>query len=404
MNSLSRNQIDQIAADLESQGITFEPLKSELLDHLICDVELEMENGSDFIHAWLSVKNKIPHNHFNHLQTETMELLSKKINPVRIFGLISIALLAFATLFKTLHLAGTGQLLLAFLVAISVTLIIGSVRSVKIYSEKKGRGIIWLTTFIIISFILALCCLTLQLPGAEPLLYFSIISIAILFPALSVYFYSSSKKLKDYLLIRLIQDNQSIIEGSALTLIGFGLIFNYSALLLGQMNYGGIIYFLFSIILIGMYVYSLTWKYYIESDSTGNRYTLLLLITSSVAFIMFLMPVIRIDYGLVLRSSLAFVPMIILCLITAVNYYKFSNSKNKSTLTILSVLLLFYPLLRLGTKLQWYSDIVATLITNNYFILGFLLVLIVLLIAFRKERLFKALIILTMASHMIPSL
>jgi hypothetical protein len=404
MGSLTRNQIEQISADLQAQGITFEPLRQELLDHLICDIESQMDDGRAFNDAWIAVRNNIPQNHFKKIQTETMELLNKKINPLRIFAIISLSLLIFATLFKIMHLQGAAVLLLAFLITTSLTLLVGSARSVYVYRESKGRGVIFLATILIITFIVALCFKVLHLPGATELMYFSIIALCILLPSLSIYFYVSKQQLKDYLLIRLISDNQNLLEKTALVLIGFGLLFNYSSLLFGPETFGGVIFFIFSVILIGMYVYSLTWKYYVDTTSTEGPQRFLLLLFSSLAFVSFMMPVLGAGINEVLRNYLAYIPLIIFIGIVSVFYGKFSGSKNRSTLSALSLLLLFYPILRLGTKLQWYGDAVGSLTTNPIFILGFLIFLLVLLAIYRKEKLFKALVILTIASHMIPNI
>lgn len=404
MGSLSRDQIAQISQDIQQQGITFDPLREELLDHLICDIEIRMADGSNFNDAWMIVKKQIPENHFKHIQTETMELLNKKINPVRVLGILSFALLVFATLFKMLHFPGAGILLISFLIAVSVTLLAGSTRSVYVYREFRGRGVILLTTVIIISFIMGLCFKVLHLPGATELLTFAVLSLCFLFPALSIYFYVSKQKLKDYLLIRLIKDNQTILENTALTLIGFGLLFNYSSLLFERENFGGVIFFIFSIILTGMYVYTLTWKYYVEREPSKGNAGMLLLIFSSLAFIMFMLPVLDVNLDPVLRYFLAYTPGAIFCLITFTYYLKYADSKNRSILAALSSFLVFYPLLRLGTKLEWFEGWIGGLTTNSYFIVGFLIFLIALLVIYRKERLFKALIILTIASHMIPNL
>ncbi|MFY0601369.1 MAG: hypothetical protein JXR03_16970 [Cyclobacteriaceae bacterium] len=403
MGSLSQDQLDKISEDLHQQGITFDPLREELLDHLICDVEIQMREGADFATAWKSVKDEIPNNHFKNIQNETMELLRKKVNPVKIFAIISFGLLAFATLFKILHLQGAGMLMLLFLVCTCATLLVGSTRSIYVYRESRGRGAIVITTILIISFIAGLCFKILHLPGATMLLYFSVITLSILFPALSIYFLTSRKKLKDHLLIKLIEDNQKILERAAMILIGFGLLFNYSSLLYGAENYGGVIFFIFSVIITGIYIYTFTWSHYVHSERPKSSANLLLLIVSSLAFIMFMLPVLGRDLNFVFRQFIASGAMVFFIGIILIHYSKFSTSEYKSILAPMSSFLLFYPLLRLGIKLQWFENTLGGLVTNNNFIIGFLVFLLLLLFAFRKERLFKALIILLIASHMIPT-
>ena len=404
MASLSRDEISRISEDLHLEGITFEPLRSELMDHLVCDVEAHMNKGMSFNQAWKSVKEDIPTDHFDHLQKETMEILNKKINPVRVFSGISLALLAFATLFKMLRLQGAGHLLISFLVMASVTLLVGTTRSIYVYKEFKGRSIILLATLLIVAFIGALCFGVMNLPGYRGLLYFSVISICVLFPALSLYFYRSKQKLKDHLLIKLIRENQSIIENTALILIGFGLAFNYSSLLWAR-NTGitGLIFFVFSIILVGIYAFSLSWPHFVKEKSSQGNLNLFLLISSSLAFIMFMLPAVGRDMHVVLRQYLAFLPGIIFCLIVFVHYLKFSESHHRSELAALSIVLSFYPLLRLAIKLGWFGNILpATLVTDPFFILLVLVFFVLLLAGYRKEKLFKTLVILMIASHMIP--
>lgn len=404
MGTLSKAQVNMIAEDLRLQGITFEPLYEELLDHLISDIEAQMEAGKDFSTAWQSVKTEIPNNHFKNIQKETMELLSKKINLVKMFGFISFGLLTLATLFKMLHWPGAGGLLFSFLLGACVTLLMGSSRSVYIYRESKGRGVIMLTTLLIISFIAGLCFKVLHLPGASALLSFSVVTISILFPALSVYFLLSKRKLKDHLLIRLIEENQKTLENTALILIGFGLLFNYSSILFGGENFGGIIFFIFSIIIIGMYIYSFAWSHYVN-DKKSNRITnWLLLIASSLAFIMFMLPVMGSGLNFIFRQFAGFGAIAFFIMIVIVHYAKFSISGNRKILAPLSSFLLFYPFVRMGIKLEWFEGVLGGITTNNNFILGFLGFLLVLLVVFRKERLFKALVLLTIASHMIPTI
>jgi len=404
MASLSNKEIEHISTNLQAQGITFEPLRQELLDHLICDIEMQMNEGKSFEEAWRFIMQNIPKNHFNNIQQETMELLNKKINPMRIFGIISLALLILATFFKIMHLAGAGVLLIAFLIAASVTLLIGSIRSFSVYQESKGRGVIMLITFLIIAFIVTLCFRVLQIPMAAEIMLFSVISICILFPALSIYFYTSKQKLKDYLLIRVIRENQALLEKIAIVLIGFGLAFNYSALLFGDQNYSGVIFFVFSIILTGLYIYSLTWQYYVEQSAQTGQWSLTLLVSSSGALIMFMIPVLGSAVNQVLSSYFAYLSLVIFMAIVFVSYFKFSSSKKQSVLSVLSILLLLYPVLRLGTKLEWFDGALSSITLNPFFSLGFLAVLIVLMILYRKEKLFKALLILTIAAHMIPGL
>jgi hypothetical protein len=403
MERLNREQIDKISQDLKFQGLTFDPLREELLDHLICDIEIQMKKGNDFSAAWRSVKEKIPENHFKSIQNETMELLNRKLNPVKILAIISIALLSIATVFKMLHFPGAGFLLLAFMLSTSITLLLGSTRSAYVYRQTKGRNTLILAAIFIVFFTVGLCFKILQLPGATLMAYLSVSGLCVLFISLSIYFYLSIQKSKEHLLIKLLHDERNIPEKTALTLIFFGILFNYSSILFGLENFGGVFFFIFSVILTGLYAYSLSWKYYVqEGNAEGTR--ILLLVFSSVALIMFMVPAIGSGLSYTARQIFAFGPMFIFCIIACVHYLKFSGSRHKVVLIFLSLLILFYPVFRLGTKFEWFEGLLAGMDTNPVFIMSVLMFLMLLLIIYRKEKLFRALIILTIASHMIPNM
>lgn len=404
MRSLSREEIGMVSRELELQGITFEPLRSELLDHLICDIEMKMQAGMEFPAAWKAVQKDIPENHFNTLQIESMKAFSKKLNPERAFGILSIVLLASAALFKLLHLAGGAYLILAFLFAASVTLLTGAARSSYVYRESKGQASIIAASIVIVLFITGLCFNLLGLQGAGMLLQVSVISMCILFPSFSIYFYRSRQQLKDSLIIKLTDDSRGTVEKITLILLGFGLVFNYSALLTGEQTAGGVIFFIFSVILAALYAYSLTWQHYIRMPERQHRTDLLLLISSSMAFIMFMLPALGPRLPEVLRLILAHGSVVIFIVILMVYYYRYSAPAPKQGLAVASGILLTYPLFRLFAGLHLLPEVWSGLTVNPVFNVSFLVLMAILLIAFRKEKPFKALIMLLVAIHMIPHL
>ena len=56
MPELSLHNIDQIRHDISRQEITFSHLLENLVDHICCDVEHEMQTGLDFSEAYRRVK------------------------------------------------------------------------------------------------------------------------------------------------------------------------------------------------------------------------------------------------------------------------------------------------------------------------------------------------------------
>jgi drug/metabolite transporter (DMT)-like permease len=124
MPELNLHHIDQITRDVSNQEITFSHLLEDLIDHVCCDVEYEMQKGSDFSEAYRKVKQKMGFRRLKEIQEETLYLVDTKYrhmkNTMKISGIAGSVLLGFAALFKINHwpLAGTmltlGAAILAF--------------------------------------------------------------------------------------------------------------------------------------------------------------------------------------------------------------------------------------------------------------------------------------------------
>lgn len=77
---LSDKQIDWIAKDLKKRGLTYQPLKEELLDHICCVMET---NHSEKVEESFEVKYQKVISNFGekgveHIQSETLHLLTYK--------------------------------------------------------------------------------------------------------------------------------------------------------------------------------------------------------------------------------------------------------------------------------------------------------------------------------------
>jgi len=125
MPELSLNHIDQITRDISKQEITFSHLLYDLIDHVCCDVEYEMQNGLSYSEAYRKVKQKMGSRRIKEIQEETLYLVDTKYrimkNTMKISGMVGTIMFGFAALFKIQHwpLAGSlmtiGALILAFI-------------------------------------------------------------------------------------------------------------------------------------------------------------------------------------------------------------------------------------------------------------------------------------------------
>jgi len=125
MPELSLHNIDQISRDVSRQEISFSHLLEDLIDHICCDVEYEMQSaGLDFNAAYRKVKQKMGSRRLKEIQEETLYAVDLKYrqmkNTMKISGIAGTVLLGFGALFKIQHwpLAGTmttlGAVTLAF--------------------------------------------------------------------------------------------------------------------------------------------------------------------------------------------------------------------------------------------------------------------------------------------------
>ena len=124
MPELSLHHIDQISRDINREEITFSHLLEDLIDHVCCDVENEMQNGLSFSEAYRNVKQKMGSRRLKEIQEETLYAVDTKYrymkNTMKISGVAGTIMFGFAALFKIQHwpaagiLMTLGALILAF--------------------------------------------------------------------------------------------------------------------------------------------------------------------------------------------------------------------------------------------------------------------------------------------------
>jgi len=115
MPELSLHHIDQISRDINREEITFSHLLEDLIDHVCCDVEYEMQNGLDFTDAYYRVKQKMGSRRLKEIQEETLYAVDTKYrymkNTMKISGVAGTIMFGFAALFKIQHWAGAGVMM-----------------------------------------------------------------------------------------------------------------------------------------------------------------------------------------------------------------------------------------------------------------------------------------------------
>jgi len=405
MGKLTREEIRQIRKSLEESGLTYAQLQDELLDHLVCEIEAYMEQGVNFQQAWQKVNTDIPKNQFKNIQTETMEILNKKISVIKIMTLVSFFLLVSATIFKLLHWTGSDMLLLSAFGMGALTILKAALKGFYISPNKKGRYLVLLIGLLTVIFITSLVFKLLSWPGGVQLMSTSVIGLILLFPAISIYFFRKKQAAQDHPLILLTEANQALIERIVLALVALGIIFKLPVLLqTSPYNFAPTLFLILAIFIAGLHIFTLTWKPYVTSLSEKKERELkYLLIFSILAFILFMTP--AINGMLIFPEIVEFVlPLsfyIILAGMVAVYYLNYAQGNQRQLLALFSFLILLIPALRLSMETGLLSENIAALISDSIYNLGVLTVLITLLVIFYKKTVFRYFILLMLAHYVL---
>ena len=78
MYCLNEKQIDFILDDIRRNGVELEDLQSNLLDHICCIIEQELEENGDFEQFYFSTIKKFYKNELREIEEETISLLNFK--------------------------------------------------------------------------------------------------------------------------------------------------------------------------------------------------------------------------------------------------------------------------------------------------------------------------------------
>ena len=115
MLELTEKEIDKISSDIEQQGLTYTLLKNEILDHICCNIEAEMEQGMTFNEAYKIVKGEMGKKRIRQIQDETLFLINKKYRRmkrlVNVLGVAVPIIIIIASIFKVMHWPGGGLLI-----------------------------------------------------------------------------------------------------------------------------------------------------------------------------------------------------------------------------------------------------------------------------------------------------
>ena len=403
MGQLTEAEIKQVRDTLEKRGLTYMQLQTELLDHLVCDIENWMQQGMNFQQAKEKVFADIPENQLKTIQTETMEVVNKKNSALDIMTILSLLLLIGSSLFKILHWQGADILLLAGLSAIIITTVVGVYKGFYISPVKKGGFSALLLGLCFLIFIISFFFQILNWQGVVQLRLIAVIGLAFLVPALSFYFFKSKQSAQDHAVILLLEKNENKINRVLLSLVILGIAFKLPAIMeVYSYEFAPFLFPVLTIFLVGLYLVTLTWKAFITSNPEKNESAKGILLTVSVAgLLLFLLPTLDGIFPAKLRIGLTSSFYILVAITVMVYFWEYSQDQQRKILAFFSFILLCIPFLVLLFNLGLISGSGNELIFNSVYNLGTLSGLIILLIVFYRKRVFREFMMLMLAHYIL---
>lgn len=173
MYNLSEAQIEFILDDIRRDGIELEDLQLNLLDHICCIIEQELEANGDFEHFYQQTKRRFYNHRLAELEEETYLLLTFKhyyaMKKLMIgSGIFAASVFSLGIFFKFMYWPGASIMIVVGIVLFSL-LFLPLYFTLKIKEEKTTRDkiLVGLTSIITISISMAVLFKIMHWPGAN---------------------------------------------------------------------------------------------------------------------------------------------------------------------------------------------------------------------------------------------
>jgi len=145
MYNLTENQVDFILDDIEKKGVVTEDVRYNILDHVCCIIENEMDHGMNFNEFYRDTIARFYRKELGEIEEETQILLTFKNyyamkRTLKISGITSIIFILICVIFKTMHWPGAGFAVVFGLTFFSLIFIpLNIVLKYKDNKEKSNR-------------------------------------------------------------------------------------------------------------------------------------------------------------------------------------------------------------------------------------------------------------------------
>ena len=198
MYCITDEQVDFILDDIRRNGIEMEDLQLNLLDHICCIIEQNLEADGDFEGFYRQTVQQFYKKELREIEAETIQLLTfKNYYAMRktmiVSGLVSVMAFVTGSLFKWMHWPGAGVLLVLG-IGIFSFLFLPLMLTLKIKESGSKRDKLVVTSATITGLLYCMACLfTIQhWPGAN-VLWFSTVIVSF-FVMIPIYFFTGIRK------------------------------------------------------------------------------------------------------------------------------------------------------------------------------------------------------------------
>ena len=200
MQGLTFNQVCQIERLVKSEQIAFSHLADDLIDHICCMIEAECESGLSFDDAFKKARLQIGDtNNIKKVEENTLLLIDKKYRnmktTMKVFALISLIMVALASVFKVMHWPGAGVMFLLGFALLAFVFYPSAISVMRREYKIKGGGLIYPVALISgIALMIGILFKLQHYPGANILLLIGfVLFIFVLIPSLVVFKISTTE-------------------------------------------------------------------------------------------------------------------------------------------------------------------------------------------------------------------
>jgi len=183
MYCLTEQQIDFILDDIRARGVKMESLQQDILDHVCCIIEQNLEENGDFRSFYNSTIKTFYKKELNEIEDETISLLTNKhyytMKKLMIYsGIFSAALFSMGIILKFGHMPGSSAGIILGIIGLCF-LFLPLMFTLKMKEAKKAKDKVLIGLGVLSGILVALSVLfkVQYWPGAN---FMGMLAIAVL--------------------------------------------------------------------------------------------------------------------------------------------------------------------------------------------------------------------------------